>query len=148
MLTSSVAFGGVTASLTQPVGCRPMTLALSIGERASIGVGVRVTLRLPSFPETLGVQEFPLDLNRMGGARRTDGTSLGSWAADLLDDSEPTPFFTCFVPNVLLRPGVVPNLVLSMGARRRGSRAIRLSRRRQAARSVWTRADPASGGRH
>ena len=49
---------------------------------------------------------------------------LGSWAADLPDGSEPAPFFTCFAPNVTLRPGVLLNLVLSIGTRARwiGSR--------------------------
>jgi hypothetical protein len=42
---------------------------------------------------------------------------LGSWAADIPEDSEPTPFFTCFAPNVTLRRGVLLNLVLSMGMR-------------------------------
>jgi len=42
---------------------------------------------------------------------------LGSWAAELPDGSEPTPHFTCFAPNVTLRPGVLLNLVFSMGTR-------------------------------
>ena len=63
-----------------------------------------MTLRLPSFPETLGVQEFPLDLNRMEVHGEPMAHLLGSWAADLPDGSEPAPFFTCFAPNVTLRP--------------------------------------------
>ena len=148
VLTSSVAFGGVTASLTQPVGCRPMTLALSIGERASIGVGVRVTCGSPRSPRRSACRSSPSTSIAWRRTRRTDGTSLGSWAADLLDDSEPTPFFTCFVPNVTLRPGVVPNLVLSMGAQAAWIESNSAEPAEQAARSVWTRADPASGGRH
>ena len=64
-----------------------------------------MTLRLPSFPETLGAQEFPLDLNRMEVHGEPMAHLLGSWAADLPNGSEPTPFFTCFAPNVTLRPG-------------------------------------------
>ena len=107
------------AAMPQLVGGRPMTFDLSLGERGSFGAGVRVTLRLPSFPETLGVQEFPLDLNRLEVHGEPMAHLLGSWAADLPDGSEPTPFFTCFVPNVTLRPGVLLNLVLSMGTRAR-----------------------------
>jgi len=108
---------GLSATLPQLVGGRAMRLDLALGERASVGAGVRMTLRLPSFPETLGVQEFPLDLNRMEAHGEPIAHLLGSWAAALPDGSEPTPFFTCFAPNVTLRPGVLLNLVLSMGAR-------------------------------
>ena len=110
---------GLSAGMPQLVGGRAMTFDLSLGERASVGAGVRMTLRLPSFPETLGVQEFPLDLNRMEVHGEPMAHLLGSWAADLPDGSEPTPFFTCFAPNVTLRPGVLLNLVLAMGARAR-----------------------------
>jgi hypothetical protein len=108
---------GLSADMPQLVGGRPMTFELSLEERTSIGRGVRMTLRLPSFPETLGVQEFPLDLNRMEVHGEPMAHLLGSWAADLPDGSEPTPFFTCFAPNVTLRPGVLLNLVLSIGTR-------------------------------
>jgi hypothetical protein len=110
---------GLRAEMPQLLGDSPMTLDLSLGERPPLGTGVRMTLRLPSFPETLGVQEFPLDLNRMEVHGEPMSHLLGSWAADLPDGSEPTPFFTCFVPNVTLRRGVLLNLVLSMGVRAR-----------------------------
>ncbi|MGH2630450.1 MAG: hypothetical protein ACRDHI_07820 [Actinomycetota bacterium] len=108
---------GLSTAMPQLVGDRAMTFDLSLGERASVGAGVRMTLRLPSFPETLGVQEFPLDLNLMEVHGEPMAHLLGSWAADLPDGSKPTPFFTCFVPNATLRPGVLLNLVLSMGTR-------------------------------
>jgi hypothetical protein len=110
---------GLSATLPQLLGGRAMTFDLSLGERASIGGGIRMTLRLPSFPETLGVQEFPLDLNRMEVHGEPIAHLLGSWAADLPDGSEPTPFFTCVVPNATLRPGALLNVVLSLGARAR-----------------------------
>lgn len=110
---------GLSATMPQLVGGRAMTFDLSLGERASVGAGVRMTLRLPSFPETLGVQEFPLDLNRMEVHGEPMAHLLGSWAADLPDGSEPAPFFTCFAPNVTLRSGVLLNLVLSIGTRAR-----------------------------
>jgi hypothetical protein len=110
---------GLSATLPQLLGGHAMTFDLSLGERASIGGGIRMTLRLPSFPETLGVQEFPLDLNRMEVHGEPIAHLLGSWAADLPDGSEPTPFFTCVVPNATLRPGALLNVVLSLGARAR-----------------------------
>ena len=108
---------GLSATMPQLLGDRAMTFGLALGERAPVGAGARMTLRLPSFPETLGAQEFPLDLNRMEVHGEPMAHLLGSWAADLPDGSEPTPFFTCFAPNVTLRPGVLLNLVLSIGMR-------------------------------
>jgi hypothetical protein len=108
---------GSSAALPQLMGGRAMTFDLSLAERASMGAGVRMTLWLPSFPESLGVQEFPTDLNRIEVHGEPMAHLLGSWAADIPEDSEPTPFFTCFAPNVTLRRGVLLNLVLSMGMR-------------------------------
>ncbi len=83
------------------------------GER--LGHGLRMRLQLRRWPEIDGRQIFAPELSEM----EADGLSgvhlLGSWATAPV--TEATPSFTCWLPSVLHRPGLLANLVMTFGAR-------------------------------
>jgi hypothetical protein len=70
----------------------------------------------------LGVTLFPVDLNDLEVFQDPGCHLIGSWAAER--DPEARPYFNCFVPNALYRPGILLNLVLSMGVRARWADAL------------------------
>lgn len=83
----------------------------------AIGSGVRLRLALRRWPEVAGVQVFPLDLNGWECQQPPAAHLFGSWTIEA--DRTSTPYFTCFIPNALYRPGVLANLTLSMAVRAR-----------------------------
>ncbi len=74
-----------------------------------------MTLRLREWPVEGDRQLFPLELNRLEAAGASGSHLLGSWAIE--QDPQAIPFFTCFVPSVGDRPGLLLNLVMAMGVR-------------------------------
>jgi hypothetical protein len=92
-------------------------LTIDTAPHPSLGNGVRLRLRLRRWPESLGTQLLPLDLNEWESDSPPEAHLLGSWTIE--PERDATPYFTCFIPNVLYRPGLLANLALSMGVRAR-----------------------------
>lgn len=106
------------ATMPQLLAGEAVRFVLLVDESPTIGAGVRMKLFLPSFPRTTnGVEMLPLDLNRLEAEGPPAAHLLGTWTGATPDEDVPGPWFTCFVPNAVLRPGVLLNLALSMGAR-------------------------------
>lgn len=92
-------------------------LMLSNESRGRLGAGARLTLRLGDWPRMDGEQIFPPQINAMEATGQSSSHLLGTWAIE--DDPFTIPYFTSWVPGVLLRPGILMNLVLSMAVRAR-----------------------------
>jgi hypothetical protein len=94
-------------------------LQVTTDPHPSLGAGVRVRLRLRRWPrEPDGRLLLPVSLNGWERDQPPGPHLLGSWAADPPTvDPDATPYFTCFVPNITFAPGILTNLVLSMGVR-------------------------------
>lgn len=90
-------------------------LSVSSEPNGSLGEGLRMNLRLRRWPTDGDLQLFPPELNRLESEGGSRAHLIGSWAIDLDPDS--VPFFTCWLPTVVERPGLLMNLVLAMGVR-------------------------------
>ncbi len=86
-------------------------------ENGEMGLGLRMTLRLREWPMSGDRQIFPTELNGLEARGSSGAHLLGSWA--IAQDQAATPHFTCFLPSVLYKPGLLLNLVLAMGVRTR-----------------------------
>lgn len=82
-----------------------------------LGSGVRVRLELEDPPRSSsGEPLLPIELNERELRERVQAHLIGSWA---WEDFGAQPYFNCVIPNVLYRPGVLLNLLLSTGLRLR-----------------------------
>lgn len=101
-------------------GSRIHRLEVTTGPHEVLGGGVRLRLHPAGWPRApVGAKLFPVDLNHLEVVQGLDCHLIGSWTVDpaAVLASEAKPYFNCFIPNALFRPGALVDLVLSMGIR-------------------------------
>ncbi len=92
-------------------------LVVDTAPHRALGSGVRLRLQLEEPPrDGSGALLVPVELNERELADEVPAHLIGSWASAELGSE---PHFNCVIPNVLHRPGVLFNLVLSTGVRLR-----------------------------
>ena len=82
-----------------------------------MGLGLQMSLQLREGPMSGDRQIPPVELNHLEARGSSGSHLLGSWA--IAQEQKATPYFTCFLPSVLFRPGLLLNMVLAMGVRAR-----------------------------
>lgn len=89
-------------------------LVVDTAPHRALGSGVRLRLELEEPPRDGSGAPLPVELNERELADEVPAHLIGSWACEGLGSE---PYFNCVIPNVLYRPGLLFNLVLSTGLR-------------------------------
>jgi len=124
-LAASLGPAGLSVELPGGPGSpRLHRLEVTTAPHEGLGGGVRLRLLMADWPRDpfLGVTLFPVDLNELEIDQEPPCHLIGSWAAE--PDPGARPYFNCFVPNALYRPGILLNLVVSMAIRARWADAL------------------------
>ncbi|MCP9485032.1 MAG: hypothetical protein MSC30_04180 [Gaiellaceae bacterium MAG52_C11] len=81
------------------------------------GAGLRLTLKLPGGLPRVGAAQRVFQLNTLELTSFTRAHFVGSWC--LSPDDPPHVTFHAYLPNLIYRPGILSNLLLSMALRAR-----------------------------